>query len=410
MRRVGLSIVSAMVLAAGVSVGANAGMLEDVITNPKLNLQIRPRYEHANVKENGTDSADAFTVRTALGMQAGLFGIDGLSAELQMIDVSNFGWLDDYNDLAGDPEPYDVVADPTQTRVTQAYVAYTFNGLTAIGGRKRVVLDNARFIGDVGWRQMPQTYDLMALAYNGIENLSLLGAYVTQVNTIKKDGSFDTGSVLLHGAYQYAPALNIVLYDYMIEDFADHMGIRFTGKVDYSDMKFSYEAEYAKQNDPSITDDVDDLDQDADYYKLGLDMNYMGFIVGAAYELLGEKGSGANAFTTPLATLHAHNGWADVFLSTPDDGLEDMSFKLGYNAGDLGKLIAIYHIFESDAGGTDYGDEIDLAYKYQVDKNLGLLIKYAQYNTDADVPSDPLWTHDVNKFWIQLDYKYSASF
>jgi len=415
MRRVGLSIVSAMVLAAGAAVTADASALENIITNPKLNLEIRPRYEYADVDDNGIDEAEAFTVRTALGMQAGLFGVDGLSTELQMIDVSNFGWLDDYNDLAGDPEPYDVIADPTQTRVTQAYVAYTNNGLTLLGGRKMVVLDNARFIGNVGWRQMPQTYDLGAVVYNGIENLSLLGAYVTQVNTVLKDGKIDTGSVLLHGAYQYAPALNIVLYDYMIQDFADHMGIRFTGKVDYNDMKFGYEAEYAKQNDPSITDEVDDLDQDADYYKLGLDMNYMGFVVGAAYELLGEANGGAMEFYTPLATLHAHNGWADVFLKgtgTPY-GLEDMSFKLGYNAGEYGKLIGIYHQFKSDAASYDYGSEIDVAYSYKINKNLGLLLKGAFFSGDDAVPEseNPVLknAYDVTKYWIQLDYKFSAS-
>jgi hypothetical protein len=404
-----------MVLAAGAAVTADASALENIITNPKLNLEIRPRYEYADVDDNGKDAGEAFTVRTALGMQAGLFGVEGLSTELQMIDVSNFGWLDDYNDLAGDPEPYDVIADPTQTRVTQAYVAYANNGLTLLGGRKMVVLDNARFIGNVGWRQMPQTYDLGAVVYNGIENLSLLGAYVTQVNTVLKDGKIDTGSVLLHGAYQYAPALKITLYDYMIQDFADHIGISFTGNVDYSDMKFKYEAEYAKQNDPSITDEVDDLDQDADYYKLGLDMNYAGFIVGAAYELLGEANGGAMEFYTPLATLHAHNGWADVFLKgtgTPY-GLEDLSFKLGYNAGEYGKLIGIYHQFQSDAASYDYGSEIDVAYSYKINKNLGLLLKGAFFSGDDAVPEseNPVLknAYDVTKYWIQFDYKFSAS-
>jgi len=415
MRRVGLSIVSAMVLAAGAAVTADASALENIITNPKLNLEIRPRYEYADVDDNGKDAGEAFTVRTALGMQAGLFGVEGLSTELQMIDVSNFGLIDDYNDLAGNGEEYDVIADPAQTRVTQAYVAYTTNGLTLLGGRKMVVLDNARFIGNVGWRQMPQTYDLGAVVYNGIENLSLLGAYVTQVNTVLKDGKIDTGSVLLHGAYQYAPALKITLYDYMIQDFADHIGIRFTGNVDYSDMKFKYEAEYAKQNDPSITDEVDDLDQDADYYKLGLDMNYAGFIVGAAYELLGEANGGAMEFYTPLATLHAHNGWADVFLKgtgTPY-GLEDLSFKLGYNAGEYGKLIGIYHQFQSDAASYDYGSEIDVAYSYKINKNLGLLLKGAFFSGDDAVPEseNPVLknAYDVTKYWIQLDYKFSAS-
>src|ERR1035438_4740700 len=35
-------------------------------------------------------------------------------------------------------------------------------------------------------------------------------------------------------------------------------------------------------------------------------------------------GKGRTGFQTPLATLHAFNGWDDVFLTTPADGLQDI--------------------------------------------------------------------------------------
>ena len=41
----------------------------------------------------------------------------------------------------------------------------------------------------------------------------------------------------------------------------------------------------------------------------------------AGWEHLG--GNGRHALQTPLATLHAFNGWADKFLVTPVNGLED---------------------------------------------------------------------------------------
>ena len=44
-----------------------------------------------------------------------------------------------------------------------------------------------------------------------------------------------------------------------------------------------------------------------------------GFALTAGYEELGSDG-GVAAFQTPLATLHAFNGWADLFLTTPGDG------------------------------------------------------------------------------------------
>ena len=271
---------------------------------------------------------------------------------------------------------------------------------------------------------MPQTYDLAALIYNGIPNLSLLGAYVNRVHTVAKNGKISTGSVLLHGAYKFAPELTVTVYDYMIENFADHIGIRLTGAHDFDGFKVKYTAEYAAQNDPSLDDRKDPnlsalkggihpynkIKQDSDYYNLNVTALYNGFIGGIGYEVLGDKGNGDNAFYTPLATLHAMNGWADVFLAnTPKEGLKDFTVKLGYNFGAYGKIIGIYHDFKSDkknsAGDDDLGSEIDIAYKYKINKNLGLLLKYADYNKGDDT----FGYTDTTKYWIQLDYKFAAS-
>lgn len=415
MKKIGLSLTAAMVLAAGMSGVASADTLENIISNPKVSLEIRPRYEYADVKDNGLDSAKALTVRTALGLDATLFDIEGLGAQIQMMNVANFGWVDEY---APEQPGYDTIMDPSQTRVTQANVSYSANGFTGIVGRKMVTLDNHRFIGNVGWRQMPQTYDLAAVIYNGIENLSLLGAYVNRVHRITKDGKLDTGSVLLHGSYKAMPELTITVYDYMIQNFADHIGIRLTGKVAFDEVKLSYTAEYAMQNDPSMTDnddpilvpgitDADKINQDADYYNLNVGLNYAGFIAGVGYEVLSDKGNGDMPFWTPLATLHAMNGWADVFLKTPDQGLQDFTVKLGYNFGEYGKLVGIYHNFTADKklmGQDDLGDEIDAAYTYKIAKGLGLLLKYAKYNAGDAVFNKK----DTTKYWVQLDYKFNA--
>ncbi len=411
MKTIKMSLVAALAAAAATT-GANAGALDQIITNPKLDIEIRPRYEHADV-DGGTDAADAFTVRTAIGVNMGLFGVEGLNAQLQGISVNNFGWVDDYN--PANPK-YDTIMDPDQARLTQANISYTTDGLTVLAGRKMVVLDNARFIGNVGWRQMPQTYDLAAAIY-GYENLSLLGAYVWQVNRIFSGdkATLDTGSVLLHAAYKVAPELTVTAYDYMIQNWADHIGLRATGKVDLEGIGIKYEAEAALQNDPSLTESGDPLytkddDQEAIYYKVGVDGSMSGFTAGVAYEVLGEADGGRGAFWTPLATLHAMNGWADVFLATPKEGLTDLSFKLAYNAGEYGKLMAVYHIFESDVdkanGDDDLGDEIDVAYKVGLAKNLGLLLKGAFYSAG----DDSFGYADTTKYWVQLDYKFHAEY
>ncbi len=426
MNKIKMSLVAA-IAAAAATTGANAGALDNILSNPKLDIELRPRYEYADVDNNGKDSASALTVRTALGVQTGLFDVDGLNLQLQAMSVDHFGLVADYAPV---DSKYDVVADGPQTRMTQANISYSANDFTGILGRKMVVLDNARFIGNVGWRQMPQTYDLAAAIYNGVENLSLLGAYVNRVNRIFnapgngfKNDHFDTASVLLHATYKAMPELTLTAYDYMIENFADHIGIRATGKVPVGDIKLGYEAEYAVQNDPSMTDDDDaantgvgsaDIEQDASYYKIGLSGSMNEFTLGVAYEFLSDKGDGDVAFSTPLATLHAMNGWADVFLATPAEGLIDTSVKLAYNAGEYGKLAAIYHSFSSDsknaAGDDDLGSEIDAAYKIKVAKGLGLLLKGAWYSKGDDSFSNeyPKNIQDTTKYWVQLDYKFHA--
>ncbi|WP_457599584.1 hypothetical protein [Hydrogenimonas sp.] len=406
MNKIKMSLVAALAAAAATT-GANAGALDSILSNPKLDVELRPRYEA--VDDSVHKDASALTVRTAIGVKAGLLGVDGLNAQLQAMSVDHFGLVNDYNGkTAGDPA-YAVVADPAQTRMTQANISYTANGFTGILGRKMVVLDNARFIGNVGWRQMPQTYDLAAGIYNGVENLSLLAAYVSRVNKVVQATS-DTNTVLLHASYKVMPELTVTAYDYMVASYADHIGIRATGKVKLDAATLKYEAEYAMQNDASMEEgNAGKPTQDATYYKLAVDAMASGFTVGAGYEVLGEKGSGTNAFYTPLATLHAMNGWADVFLGgTPDEGLVDMTLKVGYNAGEMGKIVGVYHNFTSDvnnaAGQDDLGSEIDVAYKVKVAKGLGLLLKGAWYTAgDASFGKN-----DTTKYWVQLDYKFHA--
>ncbi len=417
MRKVHLSLLTATLLSAGLTSTASASALENILSDAKFSVEIRPRYEYVD-QDNTLKNAKAFTTRTALGMNATLFGVEGLKGDIQIINVANFG-ITTYN--PEDPR-YSTIADGPQTRVTQANVSYTVNGATLIAGRKMVVLDNARFIGNVGWRQMPQTYDLFAVAYNGIENLSLLGAYVTRVHRIfDRDNptnpflstQFDTGSVLLHATYKVMPELTLTAYDYMIQNLYDHIGIRATGKVALDQVTLKYTAEYATQNDPSL-DDSDEpgysatRKEDADYYNLALDATFDAVTAGVGYEVLSDKGDGDHPFSTPLATLHAMNGWADMFLTTPDEGLKDLTFKLAFNGGEYGKIIGIYHDFKSDSknanGDDDLGSEIDVAYKYKINKNLGLLLKYADYSA-----GDQSFGYvDTTKYWVQLDYKFKS--
>ena len=394
----------------GSSSAVQANSFEEILSNGKYSLEIRPRYEFVD-EDNTKENANAFTVRTAIGAKFDTLGIEGLGAELQMIDVRNFG-ADNYAPETGG---YSVVADGEQTRVTQANLSYSKDGFVGVVGRKGINLDNQRFIGTVGWRQMPQTYDLASVAYKGIENLDLMAAYVWKVNRIfdrdlggLKVPDFETNTVLLHAAYKASPELTITAYDYMIASKFDHIGIRATGGTTLDNgVKLKYMAEYAKQNDPSLTENSSPFNdsepvQDADYYRFGLSGSHHGYTLGACYEVLGEVGSGTDAFNTPLATLHGHNGWADKFLSTPADGLKDFSVKASYADKTFGKLMGVYHKFDSDAGSVDYGSEFDVVYTKKVMKGVNMMLKGAFYS-QGDAATSYV---DTTKYWVMFDYKY----
>lgn len=409
-----LSIVTSQLILAGgeiepiqKSVAAPVAEAFTFFNNVTAKGEIRPRYEFVNT-DNTVGDAKALTNRLMLGVSADLLNVDGLSTYLEAINVSGSG---DYWDLSNgdiaDKGIYNVVADPSQTRITQAYIDYAFDDSLIRAGRQGVNLDNQRFIGTVNWRQMPQTYDAVSFTNKSVEGLSLFAAYVWRVNTIFDadtvnpvgDG-YDTGTVFLHANYKVMEGLELTAYDYMIEDVHDTIGIFATGTLSLNtDTKLSYRAEYAKQTDSTSGNGT----ADADYYNIEATVNMGGFLAAAKYEVLG-AGEGVNAaFSTPLATLHAHNGWADMFLGTPVDGLVDVNGMLGYKTNSFGTAKVIYHDFSSDRGNTDYGTEIDALYTNKISavKGLSGMIKAAYFST-ADVAVRP----DTTKYWAMLSYKF----
>ena len=411
-----LSVVtSSLILAGGdiapVEVEAVAPTAEafTFFNNVTAKGEIRPRYEFVDT-DNAVGNASAFTNRLTLGISADLFQVDGLSTYLEATNVAGSG---DYWDLSngdiGDKGVYNVVADPSQTRITQAYIDYATGKTLIRAGRQGVNLDNQRFIGTVNWRQMPQTYDAAAIINNSVENLSLLAAYVWHVNTIFDEDTvkpvgdgFDTGTVLLHASYKMMNALTLTGYAYMIEDVHDTYGIAATGKFALgANTGLSYRAEYASQTDPSFEDLTKNKTADADYFNIEATLNMSGFLAGARYEVLGAGNGGNAAFSTPLATLHGQNGWADMFLGTPDDGLVDVNGMIGYKAKGFGVAKIVYHDFSSDRGNTDYGTETDVLYKNKISavKGLSGMLKASFYSADA-------YKVDTTKYWVMLDYKF----
>jgi hypothetical protein len=140
------------------------------------------------------------------------------------------------------------------------------------------------------------------------------------------------------------------------------------------------------------------LNYNATYYMLELAANVKPFQFGAGYEVLGSDNN--VGFQTPLATLHAFNGWADIFLTTPNNGLRDLygfaQVTLPYDV----PVRVIYHKFNSDVGSADYGHELDAVVSKKFGKNWVALVKYANYWAQ-DGPY-----FDTQKVWAQVEFNF----
>jgi hypothetical protein len=147
--------------------------------------------------------------------------------------------------------------------------------------------------------------------------------------------------------------------------FDPERNVRLNDRAEYA-----YQTDYADQP----------ADYPAHYVHAELSGDWDRFTLGGEYELLGSGSNRAEAdarvgFKTPLATLHAFNGWADVFLTTPNDGLQDVYAFSGLRLpGDI-SLRVIYHKYYSERGNADLGYEIDVVASRAFGRHFNALVK-----------------------------------
>ncbi len=390
----GRSLLAATIGASQFALAAEpAGNLSEAIANGKAYVDFRLRHESVD-QDNPVDDASALTLRTKFGYSTGAF--NGFSAVLEIEDSRIVGGVDDYTvgPSGFNPGEFSVVADPETTELDQGFVQYKDKSLTAKLGRQVITLDNHRFVGHVGWRQDRQTFDGVTASYKLLEDLTLYYGYIDQRNRIfADDADLNAKDHLLNAAYK-TPLGTLKGYAYLLEvdnnvnNSLDTYGVSFSGSTEAGKTKILYGAEYATQESEAGAANFD-----ADYLFLEGGVSIRGITAKLGYELLGSD-DGAYGFATPLATLHKFNGWADQFLATPAEGLEDTYLSIG------GKLVGgnwtiVYHDFQADESSAtvdDLGSEIDISYAKKFGKHYSVGIKYASYDAgDIKVDTDKLW-------------------
>lgn len=395
-------LLSILAASAASQISVAAESITEALTTGTPSLDINLRYEDV---DQDTAEAQALTIRTRLEYTTADYM--GFSATVGMEDVSIVGGVNDFKaPPAGMAGPADtaVIADAEVTEIDQSFVQYKQDMVTAKLGRQVIALDNQRFVGHVGWRQDRQTFDAFRVMVTPLKDLTIDLSYIDRRRRIfAENADIDSSDVLVNIGY-VTPFGKVVGYSYNLEEEGtatesqfDTLGLSFTGALSLDAVKLLYAIEFASQE----FDNNAGASADTEYTKLEGGVSVAGVTAKLGYEVLGSD-DGVVAFQTPLATGHAFNGWADIFLATPAQGLVDTYLSVGGAVAGV-NLALIYHDFEADEDSAtidDLGDELDFVATKAFGKNYSAGVKYASYQA-----GDGSY-QDTDKFWIWVNAKF----
>ncbi|MDQ8187152.1 alginate export family protein [Pelagicoccus sp. SDUM812002] len=360
--------IGSLFASAGAAHGQSfSNVLDGLKEGSKASLNVRARYEY---NETPASEINGYSVRTRLALETGEY--EGLKLFVEMEDLS-FNNDDDRPGL-----------DVPTTELNQVWFSYE----GAKVGRQIFVLDDQRFIGHVGWRQNIQTFDAATYSYAIDDKSKLSFAYLDAVHRVNAT-SQDLAGIVFNGSSKLTENFTLTGYAYLLDfdrpvlSSSDTYGIRGAGKIPSGDISYSYSFSYAKQMDNGGS--VRDFD--VDYLAGEFGAAFSGMSLTAGVEIL--DGDGVTGFTTPLATVHKFNGFADAFAGNSlglggglPEGLEDYYLAFGFKAGDV-PVKLVYHSFDTAGSSEFLGSEIDLVASYKLNEYVTLIGKFADYSSNG---------------------------
>ncbi len=375
---------------------------EDLVT-PSLN--IRSRYEFGDV--NGSDPSHAFTFRERLGLQTKVW--NGFSAFIE--GEFTQAAVDDYNGGAPLADPSvagnTVIADPETNELNQLFLQYAgFETVTKLG-RQRIIQNNAAFIGNVGWRQNEQTFDALSFSTSNVDSLTLDLSYIKQVNRIF--GS-DAGGILenlpgdiylLNTAYTGFEGLTLGSYVYIM-NFDDTPGLEnktYGVSAKGSVLGLDLYGELAWQ------DDAGGAANDEAFYTHLTATKAIGtqsFSLGLEHLDAGLK--------TPLATVHAFNGFADAFIGGRIGGTHN-----GLSNLYLSHTLPIFwgmkwtntiHAMGDNEISTGYGWEFDSVLAKKFSEQFLAIAKFAHFESEGDAYVGAAGLPTTSRVSLELNYQF----
>jgi hypothetical protein len=369
------------------------------------------------------NEADVTTLRGRLGAEMGkVWGFSVLGEVEGVVPLDG-----DYRADTSVPgmTTYPVVADPEGYEINRLQLTNTsLPDTTVVLGRQRLNLDDQRFLGNSGWRQNEQTYDALRVTNKSVKNLTVDLGYFNQANRFfgpeSPQGRYEGDNFFTNVAYQ-TPIGKVTGFAYLFDfdaltsfpglttaqaaalnpmrSSSDTFGVRFSGDRTISKVKFGYTASYANQD----SNKDNPLDYSLSYRLAEVSAGFKQFSVGLGQEFM--EGNGTAGFSTPMGTLHKFQGWADKFLATPANGMDDRYVNVGFSTKNLGRFDSfsasvVYHTYQTDRASVDLGDEINVQLQAKWKRFVGT-VKYADY---AAAGETPVTYRDTSKLWAQLDF------
>jgi hypothetical protein len=376
----------------------------------KVSLNLRARVEVA--EQDGLDTSQAWTVRTRLGVLAK--PIHGFSGFVEGANMFTFD-SSIYWDVVSTPNGKTPIADPPYTALNRLWGQYenpAWLDLKVKAGRQWIILDDSRWVGNVGWRQNDQTFESARVSSSfGLEGLEASYAYIWDVRRIFDDKGppanhdWDSQSSILHASYDRLPGgAALTGFAYLLDfdnspgNSSNTWGVRVTGDCELgTDLTFGYAGSLALQTDAGDNP----VSYEATYVAAEGRLGYApAGALTLGYELLGSD-DGKKQVVTPLATAHKFNGFADVFLDNGGPGgLQDLYVTLAPRLPWQLKGFLTYHHFWSDEKGTSLGDEVDFVLTRGFGKYVTASAKGAYFAGRSAGPPNT-W-----RYWLEATLAY----
>ena len=389
--------ISSLALSSAVSVQAES--FDSLYKDGSIDISFRYRVESSDVDDGTADAALANTLKSRATIKTGaVYGLSLLVEGDNTLHVTDDFFDGGDNGVA--KTEYDLVLDQETTQLNQAYLQYAIGGTTVKAGNQRILLDNQRHVGGVGFRQDEATFDAVSVK-SKMGDTTVFAAFANNRNFIT-NANTEEAITLVNAKYAVSKDVSATAFYYGIDDVynaatktintgvdLDTFGLRATGTA----AGFGFEAEIATQNKTTAAGG----DFDTTYLHLAGSKKFGGVKATLGYETFGSD-SGDAAFGTPLGTNHKFYGWTDAYLTGGgNNGIQDIYASAVTTVSGV-KLVGQLHKFDAVEGSADLGTEFGFlaAKKFG---NYGASLKLSQLTDSETKP-------DITKIWLTGTAKF----